>query len=66
MKKQKIFRTGNSLAVTLPFRVVRELGIKPGQRVDVKVNWEKLKVSYRFRGVKQLPLLGVRGKKSRE
>jgi antitoxin component of MazEF toxin-antitoxin module len=62
-KRQKVFKTGNSLAVTLPFRLVHQLGIKPGQEVEVKPEVEKLRVVMKFKGVKQLPLLGVRKKK---
>ena len=65
VKRQKIFKTGNSLAVTLPFRLVNQLGLKPGQEVEMKVNLERLRVSYKFRGVKQLSLLGVGGKKGK-
>lgn len=56
-KRQKIFKTGHSLAVSLPFRLVNQLGLKAGQEVDIKTEVEKLRVMVKFRGVKQLPLL---------
>lgn len=56
MAKQKIIRTGNSLAVTIPAEFVRTVGIKAGQEVTVKLEPETGKVNYTFSGTKQLPL----------
>lgn len=56
MAKQKIIRTGNSLAVTIPAPFVHAVGIKAGQEVEVKVDPETGQVIYTFSGAKQLPL----------
>ena len=36
--KRKLVKVGNSLAVTLPRDMVRELGLEPGMEVDASVN----------------------------
>lgn len=56
MAKQKIIRTGNSLAVTIPSTFVRSVGIKAGQEVLVEVEPETGRVISTFSGTKQLPL----------
>lgn len=56
MPKQKIIRTGNSLAVTIPAGFVQAIGIKAGQEVSVHVEPDKGRVVYSFSGTKQLPL----------
>ena len=52
----KIFKTGNSLAVTVPSYFVRDLGLKAGDTVQVKSWVEKGQVLYEFSGARQLPL----------
>src|SRR3989338_2587189 len=37
----KIILTGNSLAVTIPSKVVRSLGLRRGQQVSVSINLQK-------------------------
>lgn len=56
MAKQKIIKTGNSLAVTIPSQFVQAIGIKSGQSVSVKIEPENGRVVYTFSGTKQLPL----------
>ncbi|MBM3205571.1 hypothetical protein FJZ41_01820 [Candidatus Shapirobacteria bacterium] len=56
MGKQKIIKTGHSLAVTVPSFFVRLLGIRPGQDVEVAVEQETGQVICTFSGSKQLPL----------
>ena len=56
MGKQKIIKTGNSLAVTIPSDFVKTIGIKAGQNVTVKVNPETGEVTYTFSGSRQLAL----------
>lgn len=53
----KIFKTGNSLAVTVPSYFVQALGLKAGDTVKVKIQVEKGQVIYRFGGVRQLSLV---------
>lgn len=55
---QKVIRTGNSLAVTIPAEFVGLVGIRPGDGVRVKLEPAKSKVVYSFSGAKQLPLPG--------
>lgn len=52
----KIFKTGNSLAVTVPSGFVQTLGLKSGDEVRVKPQVEKGQVVYCFGGVRQLSL----------
>lgn len=54
--KQKVIKTGNSLAVTVPANFVKQIGVKPGQMVEVKVNVESGKIVYQFSGVRQLAI----------
>ena len=56
MAKQKIIKTGNSLVVTVPAVFVHAVGIKAGQKVEVKLEPETGRVIYSFSGTKQLPL----------
>lgn len=56
MPEQKIIKTGNSLAVTIPSDFVKAVGIRAGQDVSVKVQPETGQVIYTFSGTKQLPL----------
>jgi antitoxin component of MazEF toxin-antitoxin module len=56
MAKQKIIRTGNSLAVTIPADFVHAVGVKPGQEVVVEPRPESGRVICTFSGTKQLPL----------
>lgn len=56
MGKQKIIKTGNSLAVTIPAQFVQSVGVKAGQEVKVKLEPETGRVIYIFSGTKQLPL----------
>jgi antitoxin component of MazEF toxin-antitoxin module len=54
MVRQKIIRTGNSLAVTIPSLFVQGVGVKPGQTVKVKPDLARGRVIYFFSGTKQL------------
>lgn len=61
---QKVIRTGNSLALTIPAEFVRDVGIRAGDPVKVKTEAEKGRIIYHFQGAKQLPLLERFPKKS--
>ena len=54
MGEQKIIRTGNSLAVTIPSDFAKTIGVKSGQSVQVEVEVETGKVTYIFSGSRQL------------
>lgn len=56
MAKQKIIKTGHSLAVTIPSSFARLLGIEAGQEVEVMIEPETGKAVYSFTGNKQLSL----------
>jgi len=56
MGRQKIIRTGNSLAVTIPSDFVKSIGIKAGDEVKVEVEPEKGRIICNFSGAKQLLL----------
>ena len=56
MAKQKIIKTGHSLAVTIPAHFVQSLGIKSGQEVEVEIESESGQIVYKFSGAKQLSL----------
>ncbi len=53
---QKVIKTGNSLAVTIPSDFVKLIGIRAGDEVKLEVESEKAKVSYFFSGMQQLSL----------
>lgn len=53
---QKVIKTGNSLAVTIPAELVGSIGIKAGDEVKLEVESENARITYLFSGVQQLPL----------
>lgn len=53
---QKVIKTGNSAAVTLPAGFVKDLGIRIGDPVKVKLDPDNNKIVYTFSGTKQLLL----------
>lgn len=57
---QKILKTGNSLAVTIPSNFVKILGLKSGMEVIVKSDLAKGTLKCTFAGTGQLPLLSSR------
>jgi bifunctional DNA-binding transcriptional regulator/antitoxin component of YhaV-PrlF toxin-antitoxin module len=56
MSLQKIIKTGNSAAVTIPSDFIKAVGTKIGDQVKVEVHPETGQVVYFFKGTKQLPL----------
>jgi len=55
--RQKILKTGNSLAVTIPANFVKILGLKSGMEVGVKPDLSKGTLKCTFAGTGHLPLL---------
>jgi antitoxin component of MazEF toxin-antitoxin module len=53
---EKIIKTGNSAAVTLPAKFVRDLNLKVGDPVEVGIDYVKGAITFRFPGARQLPL----------
>jgi len=45
---QSIFKTGNSLAVSIPFRIVKQMGLQKGQPVIVKYRPEQGQIILEF------------------
>lgn len=54
--KQKILRTGHSLAVVIPSTFVRDLAIKSGDSVQVTPDRRRGKITYTFQNITQLTL----------
>ncbi len=54
--KQKVLRTGHSLAVVIPSKFVRDIVVKPGDVVSVTPDSRKGKITYTFQNATQLPL----------
>lgn len=54
--KQQVLRVGNSLGVTIPVDIVKAVGIKAGDKVEVQKKIDKNEVIYKFSGVQQLPI----------
>lgn len=64
----KVFKTGNSLVVTIPANFAKNLGIKVRDEVKVQTKADKGLLIYKFSGASQLPLLenfGVKRKKKK-
>lgn len=53
---QKVFKTGNSLAVTVPVKFAKDLGVRQGDAIKVEVRQDKGTLTYHFQGVQQLPI----------
>ncbi len=57
-KIRKVIKTGNSLALTIPSRTIKEFGIKEGDIVRIKINRPKTTINYIFSGhPRQLSLI---------
>lgn len=57
MLTQKVIRVGNSKAVVIPADFIHAVGVKKGDFVKVEANLTTGKVTYTFRGIRQLPLM---------
>ncbi|OGV90798.1 hypothetical protein A3A66_04170 [Microgenomates group bacterium RIFCSPLOWO2_01_FULL_46_13] len=62
--EQKVIKTGNSLAVTIPAKFVREVGLRVGDRVKAMIKPGKGVMEYTFLEMRQLPLSGKLLKRS--
>jgi antitoxin component of MazEF toxin-antitoxin module len=57
-KARKVIRTGNSLAITIPSKSIKDFNIKEGDLVQIKVNKTKATIVYIFSGSpRQLSLI---------
>lgn len=58
-KIRKVIKTGNSLAITIPSRSIKDFNIREGDPVLVKINRTKVSITYLFSGhPRQLSLIG--------
>jgi len=55
--KQKVMKTGNSLAVTIPSGFVKSSGVKKGDEVEVRIDKGKARICYQFSSFLQMSLL---------
>lgn len=49
-KIRKVIKTGNSLALTLPNKIIKSFDIKEGDLAQYKVNSSKTTITYSFTG----------------
>ncbi len=56
---QKIIKTGNSAAVTIPAEFLEALCLKIGDAAEAKVNFEQGTIIYKFPDGRQLSLEGA-------
>lgn len=57
-KLRKVIKTGNSLAITIPSRSIKDFNIREGDPVIVKINHTKVSITYLFSGhPRQLSLI---------
>jgi antitoxin component of MazEF toxin-antitoxin module len=64
-KIRKVIKTGNSLALTIPAKTIKEFNIKEGDVVRIRVNRPKTSIAYIFSGhPRQLSL--INGSKKNE
>lgn len=62
----KIFKTGNSLAVTVPSRFVRAVGLRSGDTVHVVSQIDRGRLTFQFSGARQLSLSDARSSKRKK
>ena len=57
-KFRKVIKTGNSLAITIPSRSIKDFNIREGDPVLIKINRTKASITYVFSGhPRQLSLI---------
>ncbi|MFA6007631.1 MAG: hypothetical protein WC784_03210 [Candidatus Shapirobacteria bacterium] len=49
-KIRKVIKTGNSLALTLPNKIIKSFDVKEGDLAQYKVNSSKTSITYTFTG----------------
>jgi antitoxin component of MazEF toxin-antitoxin module len=53
---QKIIKTGNSAAVTIPAEMLKALNLQIGDKTEAKMNFADGSISYSFPEIRQLRL----------
>jgi len=57
-KSRKVIKTGNSLAITIPSKLIHSFNVKEGDTALVKVNHSTASITYTFSGhPRQLTLI---------
>jgi len=55
---RKVIKTGNSLAITIPSKSIKDFNIREGDPVSIKINHSKASITYSFSGhPRQLSLI---------
>ncbi|OGV96515.1 hypothetical protein A2W24_03305 [Microgenomates group bacterium RBG_16_45_19] len=54
---ESVIRSGHSLAVVIPAPFVRQVGVKPKDKVNVNLSLKTGKITYTFLNMRQLPLV---------
>ncbi len=55
---RKVIKTGNSLAITIPSKSIKDFNIREGDPVSIKINHSKANITYSFSGhPRQLSLI---------
>ena len=55
---RKVIKTGNSLAITIPSKTIKDFNIQEGDPVSIAVNRTKVSIKYIFSGhPRQLSLM---------
>jgi ribosomal protein L5 len=49
-KFRKVIKTGNSLAITIPSKSIKDFNIREGDPVSVKINRTRVSITYLFSG----------------
>jgi len=60
---QKVLKTGNSAAVTVPAEMLKALNLQVGDRAEAKVNFAEGSITYTFPEIRQLRLEETKRKK---
>ncbi len=53
---QKIIKTGNSAAVTIPVEMMKSLNLQVGDKAEAKMSFEEGSITYVFPEIRQLRL----------
>jgi antitoxin component of MazEF toxin-antitoxin module len=55
--EQKIIRTGNSAAVTIPSEFFKGMSLRIGDVAKAKMDYQKARITYTFPGARQMVLV---------
>lgn len=54
---KSVVTAGNSLAVVVPAKFAKQLGVRPGDKVEVELKPQTGQITYTFLNIRQLPLV---------